>query len=107
MPATVLYFRSVPQAFPFDAVRDLLGIARGLYASERDELVRDELKSIGSVLSKALFDAKRLPPESLGAKAALRHAEEACDRLGAIVAGDIARVVQAAAQRVRRVTGDG
>jgi hypothetical protein len=90
--------------FPHEAVRDLLGIARALYAAERDEMTRDELKTIGLALAKAAFDARRLPPASLGGRAAFRRAEEATARLCAVVSGDVERLVRAAAGRVRRGT---
>ncbi len=88
--------------FPHEAVRDLIGICRAMYAAERDELTRDELKVIGTTLAKASFDAKRLPAESLGGRAALRKAEEACERLCAVVSGDVEKIVRAATGRVRR-----
>ena len=65
-------------------------------------MVCGELKAIGLALSKAAFEPKRLPAESLGGPAAYRRAEEATARLCALVSGDVERLVRAAAGRVRR-----
>jgi hypothetical protein len=49
--------------------------------------------------------ARKAPAVSLGGKAALKRAEDATDRLCAIVAGDVLRLVHATAGRVRRGIG--
>lgn len=89
-------------SFPHEAVRDLIGIARAMYLVEQSVPRRAELASIGKSLRIALDMAHRSPPESLGAKAALKRAEEATDQLCAIVVGDVLRLVHATAGRVRR-----
>jgi hypothetical protein len=89
-------------AFPFEAVRDLLGIARAMWRAESDPVRRAALAEIGRALRDAGDKARQLPPASLGARAALRHAEEATKRLCDLVAGDAAPIVLAAAARVRR-----
>jgi hypothetical protein len=88
--------------FPHGAVRDLIGIARAMYAAEQDELTRDELKEIGLALTRAAAEARRLPEESLGGRAAYRRAQQATERLCAVVSGDVERVVRAVAGRVKR-----
>lgn len=89
-------------AFPFEAVRDLLGIARAMWRAETDPVRRAALEEIGRALRHTSDEARRLPPDSLGARAALRRAEEATKRLCGLVAGDAATIVNAAAARVRR-----
>jgi hypothetical protein len=89
-------------SFPFEAVRDLLGIARAMYAVETDRTRRAELAEIGSALRTAIERAERLPAESLGGRAAFNRAEDATQRLCALVAGDVLKLVHAAAGRVRR-----
>jgi hypothetical protein len=73
-----------------------------MYAVEVSIPRRAELASIGKALRMALDMAQRSPPESLGAKAAMKRAEEATDALCAIVAGDVLRLVHATAGRVKR-----
>lgn len=58
-----------PGPFPFEAVRDLLGIARAMYAVETDGERRAALAEIGTALRKAGEQARRPPVDSLGAKA--------------------------------------
>lgn len=54
-----------------EAVRDLLGIARAMYAAKLQEMapkpVLDELKRIGQKLKLAL-ELGHLPPDTLGAR---------------------------------------
>ena len=88
--------------FPHEAVRDLIGIARAMYAVEQSVPRRAELAVIGKALRYAADMARRSPEESLGAKAAMKRAEEATDQLCAIVAGDVLKLVHAAAGRVRK-----
>jgi hypothetical protein len=89
--------------FPHEAVRDLIGIARAMYLVEQDKTRRAELAELGKQLRDATELARRAPPDSLGGKAAMKRAEEATDRLCAIVAGDVLKLVHAAAGRVRRM----
>lgn len=91
-----------PRPFPLEAARDLLGIARALYALEQNVTRRAELAEIGTALRGAIALARRAPVDSLGAKAAWRRAEEATVRLCAVVQGETLRLVHAAAGRVRR-----
>jgi hypothetical protein len=88
--------------FPHEAVRDLIGIARAMYLVEQDRTRRAELGEIGKQLRAATELARKAPADSLGAKAAMRRAEEATDRLCSIVAGDVLKLVHAAAGRVKR-----
>ena len=95
-------------AFPVEAVRDLLGIARALYAAKKRELasqpVLEELAEIGRKLSNALKLAKS-GADTIGARSAREQAEEACQRLGRVVGSSLpaAVVVEAAVVRVRRI----
>ena len=91
-----------PAPFPFEDVRDLLGITRAMFAVETNRERRAALAEIGTALRKAGEQARGLPSDSLGAKAAFRRAEEATERLCGLVAGDVLRLVHAAVGRVRR-----
>jgi hypothetical protein len=91
-----------PRAFPHEAVRDLLGIARAMFSVETDAARRAELAEIGTALRKASEQAARLPADSLGARAAFNRADEATQRLCRLVEGDVLRLVHATAGRVRR-----
>ena len=93
---------SDPREFPHEAVRDLLGIARAMYAVEAEKTRRADLAEIGTALRSALDIARRAPADSLGGRTALRRAEEATQRLCAVVEGDVLRLVHATAGRVRR-----
>jgi hypothetical protein len=88
--------------FPHEPVRDLIGIARAMYLCEQDKTRQAELAEIGKALRDAAELALKAPPESLGAKAATKRAEEATDRLCRLVAGDVLQLVHAAAGRVKR-----
>jgi hypothetical protein len=94
-------------AFPTEAVRDLLGIARALYAASERELatkpVLEELAEIGRKLANALKLSKS-GPDTLGSRSAREQAEDACLRLGRIVGRSLpaAVVVEAAVVRIRK-----
>jgi hypothetical protein len=88
--------------FPHEPVRDLIGIARAMYLCEQDRMRRAELAEIGKALRDAAELARKAPPNSLGEKAAMKRADEATNRLCAIVAGDVLHLVHAAAGRVKR-----
>jgi hypothetical protein len=96
------------EAFPTEAVRDLLGIARAMYAARKRELATkpelDELAEIGKKLSNALKLAKS-GPDTLGSRSAWGQAEDACQRLGRVVSKSLpaAVVVEAAVVRIRRI----
>ncbi|HVY49432.1 MAG TPA: hypothetical protein VHB21_26250 [Minicystis sp.] len=75
--------------FPAEAVRDLLGLVRAMYAAAKAagapsaELRRVE--RIGASLHKALELAATTTPGSLGHAAAWRRAEEATEAVGDLV----------------------
>jgi hypothetical protein len=95
---------------PIEAVRDLLGICRALYAAKKREgaprPVLDELAAIGEKLKQALALAQKTLPDTLGHRAAWTHAEEATARLMKLVtlALPLAPTVEAAVIRVRRLS---
>jgi hypothetical protein len=95
---------------PLEAVRDLLGITRALYAAwKRDMGISrpdlEELAAIGKELKTALDLAKKTSPETIGMAAAWDRAESACARLGRLISINIplAPTVEAAAVRIRRI----
>lgn len=98
------------QQVPIEAVRDLLGICRALYAARKREgaprPVLDELAAIGEKLKQALELARRTQPDTIGHRAAWAHAEEATARLMKLVtlALPLAPMVEAAVVRVRRMS---
>lgn len=75
--------------FPFEAVRDLLGVVRAIYAaaksagSDRTDLKR--IAAVGAELAGALDLAAETRPGTLGRAAAWRRAEEATRRVGNLV----------------------
>jgi hypothetical protein len=92
--------------FPFEAVRDLLGIVRVMYrATPATELERRAaLTEIGRELRQASSMARRYPSGCMGYWSAWTHADAACRRLGELV-GEFDRVeplVIAARDRVMR-----
>jgi hypothetical protein len=94
---------------PLEAVRDLLGIARALYAAQKREYASrqtlDELAAVGKALVKALRLAQQSGPDTLAHRAAWIQAEDACKRLVQIISlqTPAAAVVEAAVVRVRRI----
>jgi hypothetical protein len=74
---------------PLEALRDLVGIARALYAAWKKERVGpielEELAAAGRDLSAALDLARKTEPGSLGHRAAWSRAEDASTRLGHLV----------------------
>jgi hypothetical protein len=93
---------------PLEAVRDLLGIARAMYAAaKRSGATAEvaELAEIGKKLRLALELAKKASPDTVGHRAAWDHAEVACSRLVRLISATTpaAPIVEAAAVRVRRV----
>jgi predicted metallo-beta-lactamase superfamily hydrolase len=97
-------------SLPVEAVRDLLGIARALFAARKRELATqpelDELAAIGKKLANVLKLAKS-GPDTIGYRSARQQAEDACTRLGRIVAKSLpaAVVVEAAVVRIRKRRG--
>ena len=76
-------------AFPFDAVRDLLGVVRALWGAAkaggagRAELER--IAAVGKELREALALAVSTRPGTIGHTAAWRRAEDATLRVGDLV----------------------
>lgn len=74
---------------PLEALRDLVGICRALYAAWRAERVGpielEELAGIGKDLNDALRMARKTEPGTLGHRAAWSRAEEATRKLGHLV----------------------
>lgn len=75
--------------FPFEAVRDLLGIVRAMYAARRlagagrVELAR--IAAVGRDLRRAYDLAASVGPGTLGHRAAWARAEDAARRVGDLV----------------------
>ena len=73
------------QPLPIEAVRDLLGIARALYASEKaagaGQRKLAQLAAAGRDLTDALELARSTEPDTVGHRAAWAKAERALDRL--------------------------
>ncbi len=97
------------EQLPRDVVRDLLGIARALYASRRAERATpDELAKLadaGALLVDAL-DLSNTQPDTIGHRAAWAKAERATAALlDVLVSCDasLAALVLAQAERLRRV----
>ncbi|MBK7581746.1 MAG: hypothetical protein IPI67_16245 [Myxococcales bacterium] len=93
--------------FPFEAVRDLIGILRALYAAEQrggrgSRRVR-EITGIGIELRRAVDLALEHEPGTLGHAAAWDRAERATSALTALVDSTtpISPTLEAAARRVR------
>jgi hypothetical protein len=95
-------------ALPLEAVRDLVGIARAMYAAaKRDGATKEhlaELVAIGKQLRQAMDLARRTEPDTNGHRAAWTRAEDAMSRLIALlkIETPAAPMVQAAAARLRR-----
>jgi hypothetical protein len=83
----VLSRRETP--FPFEAVRDLLGVVRAMYAAAKEsgagrtELAR--ISAVGRDLSKALDIAASTREGTVGHAAAWKRAEDATRRVGDLV----------------------
>jgi hypothetical protein len=77
--------------FPYEAVRDLLGVVRALYAAAKAaeagaaELAR--ISRVGSDLRRALELARSSRPGTLGHRAATQRAADATLRVGDLVDG--------------------
>ena len=97
------------EPFPFEAVRDLLGIVRALYASEKAQQAGDRrlaaIRRIGRELRAAVDLALEYEPLTLGHAAAWHRAEQATLAIADLV--DVTTPLQptlrAATQRVRAV----
>lgn len=77
------------EPFPHQAVRDLIGILRAMYAAERagrqDVLRLRRIRRVAERLSLARELAMEHDPATLGHAAAWRHAEQATTELGELV----------------------
>lgn len=76
--------------FPFEAARDLLGIARALYVTFKGmgpayDTHRSKVASIGSQLQRAIEKAQKGGPGTWNQKTAWLMAEKAAQDLGALV----------------------
>ena len=95
--------------FPFETVRDLLGILRMMYAAQqredRDERRLRAIARVGRELTKATELARRYAPGSLGFTAAWERAEGALLDLGQLVDGTtpLEPTLRAAGDRIRRL----
>jgi hypothetical protein len=92
------------EPFPFQAVRDLLGILRALWLATDPAHVRrrDEIAALAVELRKACDQARSAPVGSLGYSAGWNRAEEATRKVGELVdrIAPLEPVVRAAAARV-------
>lgn len=77
------------EPFPLEAVRDLLGVVRAMYAAARERGAgRAELAKIARVgreLSEAIDLAVSTRPSTVGQRAAWQRAEEATRKAGDLV----------------------
>lgn len=99
--------------FPFETVRDLLGILRMLYAATQREGQHerrlDGIARVGRELTKASELARRHAPGSLGFTAAWERAEAAVLALGELVDAStpLEPTLRAAGDRIRRLRAPG
>lgn len=97
--------------FPFEAVRDLLGVVRAVYSLRKAERAgRAELAKIakvGTELSEAIDLAVSTRPGSIGHRAAWERAEGATRSAGELVDGMMPAepLVLAARRRVCQIAG--
>lgn len=96
------------EPFPFEAVRDLLGILRAMYAADKENgagaLRLAALEDIGRELRRAVDLALEYEPGSLGHAAAWDRAERATIRLADLVdvTTPVEPVLRAAGARIRQ-----
>ncbi len=101
-----------PEPFPFEAVRDLVGILRAMYAVARRQGSGERrlatIRSVGDSLRQALDLAMEHAPGTLGHAAAWQRAEHATKALGdlADVTTPLEPMLEAAGDRVRRGAPD-
>jgi len=95
------------QQLPREVVRDLLAIARGLYAMRRDAAAGEaelaQLAEAGKHFSTAL-ELSKTEPDTVGHRAAWSWAEQGLERLAAALAGDsvpVADFVEAWGKRLK------
>jgi hypothetical protein len=95
------------EALPLEVVRDLLGITRALYRSERakpapDARTVEALRTVGEKLRRAL-ELGRNEPGSMGARSAWNWAEQATETLEPLLAGlELAPAVRATIARLKK-----
>ncbi|HEV8246474.1 MAG TPA: hypothetical protein VGP93_11930 [Polyangiaceae bacterium] len=79
--------------FPTELVRDLLGIARALYAAwaaeDADDARLTELEALGRELREALALGAKSPPDTMGSRTAWERAERATEALALLVGSDV------------------
>jgi hypothetical protein len=98
------------ERLPLQALRDLIGVCRGLYAAwikrGAGPIELEELRGVGQELSSAFELARKCAPDTIGYRAARARAEAATRRLGELVRNfeTSCPIVVAAAGRV--VSGD-
>jgi len=90
---------------PLEALRDLLGLVRSLFAAwkpAQGPIELEELRDIGHELAAAYELAHKTPPNTIGHRAAWSRAEAATKRLGHLIGSlePLKPTVDAAAQRV-------
>jgi hypothetical protein len=91
---------------PFEALRDLIGVCRALYAAWRRSgagpVELDELVEIGKELGAALDLARKTKPDTVGHRAAWSRAEAATRRHGHLVSAlePLRPTIAAASERV-------
>jgi hypothetical protein len=90
---------------PIEALRDLLGLVRSLFAAwkpAQGPIELEELRDIGHELAAAYEMARKTSPNTIGHRAAWSRAEAATRRLGHLVGSlePLKPAVTAAAQRV-------
>ena len=96
-----------PDPFPFEALRDLIGVCRALYLAAKDRgdgpVVLERIAAVGRQLQSAYALARKSEPGTEMRAEAWRKAEEATRWIGNVVAQtDGAQgVVEAAVRRVR------
>jgi hypothetical protein len=94
--------------FPFEAVRDLLGLMRALYAARRDAGAEagdlEPLARAGKELQESLALAASSRPGTVGYAAAWKRAEDATDLAGRLTQAAMSTepVLRAAVGRVVR-----
>jgi hypothetical protein len=94
---------------PLEAVRDLIGICRALFAARKREfapkLELDELAEIGAKLKRALDLGRKTEPDTVGHRSAWDQADVATERLMRVISISMAAapLVEAAVLRVRRI----
>lgn len=93
---------------PLEALRDLIGICRGVYLAWKAQgmgpIELDELASIGRELRAALALAKKTEVNTVGHRAAWSRAEAATQRLGHLI-GALEPLKPTIAAATRRLNG--